>query len=246
VLTRSFAGGQLNLELDKIRTLIDRDHDHAPQSEQPRKVLLHPLSLLTLRVMTTQSLVRAADVSTLRPSPRCFSKGSKNAIIAPAETPTLIHGMIAAKVVGRIELLNGEVERLGREAVDRELDRLIGELVSERDGAGDRDASPAMRVCNGCGTAKLRSSAAAAPARRVGAGRIGPALKHDVRSRRRRQTPSPFRAPSRARDGSKRPGLFERELRRWLISSGFAEVRGGRLVATTDGFSTPCAVFGEG
>jgi hypothetical protein len=66
--------------------------------------------------------------------------------------------MIAAKVVGRLELLNGEVERLVREAVDRELDRLIGELVSERDGAGDRDASPAMRVCNGCGTAKLPSA----------------------------------------------------------------------------------------
>jgi hypothetical protein len=157
--------------------------------------------------------------------------------------------MIAAKVVGRLELLNGEVERLVREAVDREVDRLIGELVSERDGAGDRDASPAMRVCNGCGTAKLpsafeRGRGTCKTCRR--AGRIGPALKHDVRSRRRRQTPSPFRAPSRARDGSKRPGLSERELRRWLISSGFAEVRGGRLVATTDGFSTACAVFGEG
>jgi hypothetical protein len=53
---------QLDLEVEPVALLDDALHPEPLQAHEAAKVTLHPLFLLAPRSMTTQSLVRAADV----------------------------------------------------------------------------------------------------------------------------------------------------------------------------------------
>jgi hypothetical protein len=54
---------QLDLEVEPVAPLDNALHLKALETDEAAKVILHPLLLLAPRSMTTQSLVRAADVS---------------------------------------------------------------------------------------------------------------------------------------------------------------------------------------
>ena len=54
---------ELDLEVELVTPLRDRRHREPLESEEPAKLLEHPLFLPAPRSMTTQKLARAADVS---------------------------------------------------------------------------------------------------------------------------------------------------------------------------------------
>jgi len=61
---RACGGGhdELDLEVELVASLSHRRYGKAVQAEQSAKFLQHPLFLLAPRSLTTQSVVRAADV----------------------------------------------------------------------------------------------------------------------------------------------------------------------------------------
>jgi hypothetical protein len=61
--TAATARDQLDLEVEPVALLDHARHLEPLQADEAAKVVLHTLFLLAPRSMTTQSLVRAADVS---------------------------------------------------------------------------------------------------------------------------------------------------------------------------------------
>src|SRR4051794_39236564 len=60
---------ELDLEVELVTPLRDRRHDQPLESEEPAKLLVHPLFLPAPRSMTTQKLARTADVSSYALNP---------------------------------------------------------------------------------------------------------------------------------------------------------------------------------
>ena len=56
------ARDELDLEVELVTPLRDQRHREPLESEEPAKLLLHPLFLPAPRSMTTQKLARTADV----------------------------------------------------------------------------------------------------------------------------------------------------------------------------------------
>jgi hypothetical protein len=76
------ARDQLDLEVELVARVFEACHLEPVQADETGKVGLHPLFLLAPRSITTQSLVRAADVLSPTRSTPAFSKTRKCALHA--------------------------------------------------------------------------------------------------------------------------------------------------------------------
>ena len=68
---------ELDLEVELVTPLLDRRHPEPLQSEEPAKLLAHPLFLPAPRSMTTQKLARTADVSSYALNPARSARPEK-------------------------------------------------------------------------------------------------------------------------------------------------------------------------
>jgi hypothetical protein len=62
--------------------------------------------------------------------------------------------IVRVKVHDELAAMNGRLEQLVAEAVDRELDRLVRDLVQARLKERDGELPPPTKVCIGCGQGK--------------------------------------------------------------------------------------------
>src|SRR5439155_19133494 len=74
---------ELDLEVELVTPLRDRRHDEPLESEEPAKLLVHPLFLPAPRSMTTQKLARTADVSSYALNPARSARPHKCSILVP-------------------------------------------------------------------------------------------------------------------------------------------------------------------